>query len=207
METQIFSPLHLALLIRFGYTMSIIFLVSYFLYYKRNGRSEYLFTYLVVGAIVFNICILLKTITLDIGFALGLFAVFAILRYRTSQLSIREITYLFVIVGFAVLDGLTEFMNYLFIIVADGLIVLIIFIGELIHSNSKKKTKTVLYERIELLQQDKYDELIEDLQKRLSLTTILKVKIGNVNFLRDTARIKVYFLDEKNNNFNDDVRP
>lgn len=207
METPIINPLHLALLIRFGYTMSIIFLVSFFLYYKRNGNSEYLFTYLVVGAIVFNICILLKTITLDIGFALGLFAVFAILRYRTSQLSIREITYLFVIVGFAVLDGLTEFMNYLFIVVADGLIVLIIYIGELIHSHNKKRIKTVLYERIELLQQDKYDELIEDLQKRLSLTNILKVKIGNVNLLRDTARLKVYFLDENDNNFNDDVRP
>lgn len=187
--------------------MSIIFLIAYFLYYRRNGKSEHLFTYLVVGAIVFSICILLKSITLDIGFALGLFAVFAILRYRTGQLSVREVTYLFVVVGIAVLDGLTEFMSYVVIVISDGLIVLIIYIGEMIHARNRKRTKVVLYERIELLEDGRYDELVEDLQKRLAIKNIIKVKVGNVNFLRDTARLQVVFKDDEDRNFNDDVRP
>lgn len=207
MEYSILNPMNIAYLVRFLYTMSLIFIISYFLYYKRNGKSDHLFTYLVVGAVVFSICILLKSITLDIGFALGLFAVFAILRYRTGQLSVREVTYLFVVVGIAVLDGLTGFMSYIVIAISDGLIVLVIYIGETIHARNKKRTKVVLYERIELLQEDKYDELIADLQKRLAIKNIIRVKVGNVNFLRDTARLQVIFKDDNDRNFNDDVRP
>jgi hypothetical protein len=188
-------------LLVFIYSMAIIICISYFLYYKRGGKKEFLFTYIAIGAVVFQLCVLLKTLTLDLGFAFGLFAVFSLIRLRTNQVQVREMAYLFVTAGIAVLDGLVTDEAFHVILLWDMLLVLFVLIAELLITKIKIQSKLVIYEKLDLIQEDRYDELIDDLEKRLSIKKISRVKIGEVNLLRNTAELMVYFKDYENRNY------
>ncbi len=181
----------------FFYTMALISCISFFLYYKRDGEKVYLFTYMAIGAVVFELCVLLKSMTLDLGFAFGLFAVFSLIRFRTNQVPARELTYLLVSVGIAALDGLTTNEPFIETLLWDAALVVIILFAELFISNLRNKIKTINYEKIELFEEDRYDELVNDLEKRLAIKNITKIKIQEVNFKRSTAKIQVFYKSDK----------
>lgn len=191
--------------IRFLYNMLAIFVLGYFIYYRNKGKSEYLFTFLLIGALVFQLCILLKSVPLELGFALGLFAVFGIIRYRTTPILPREMTYLFVIVGISAANGLMkEPAPYGKMIVSDFLLFGIALLGEWFMGRKTLSAKLVIYEKTELLVEHRRNELKEDLEKRLGLKNIIKIKVGRVDFLKNVARLMVYFDDIKDENFKDD---
>lgn len=191
--------------IRFLYNMLAIFVLGYFIYYRNKGKSEYLFTFLLIGALVFQLCILLKSVPLELGFALGLFAVFGIIRYRTTPILPREMTYLFVIVGISAANGLMkEPAPYGKMIVSDLLLFGIALLGEWFMGRKTLSAKLVIYEKTELLVEHRRNELKEDLEKRLGLKNIIKIKVGRVDFLKNVARLMVYFDDIKDENFKDD---
>jgi hypothetical protein len=198
----IFKTLMLSNLVLFIYSMVVIGLISYLLYFKRGGKPQYLFTNLLVGVIVFQICLVLKNIPLNLGFALGLFAVFGIIRYRTTPILPREMTYLFIAIGIAATNGLLAGKGpfYVFII-WDSAIFLAAALGELFLSKNRTQTKKVVYEKLNLIEEGKEEELEADLKKRLAISEIISIKVGDVNFLRDTAEIFITFKDDKHRNF------
>ena len=125
--------------------------------------------------------------------ALGLFAIFGILRYRTMPLEVKEMTYLFVVIGIAVMNGLSnKKMSYAEIIAANSIIVLTLYILERYWTRTEVFSKEVLYETIENIRPENHDKLKEDLEKRLGVT-VTNFEIGNVNFLRDVAKITVHY--------------
>ena len=181
------------MMIRF--ILNLIFLtgVVKFIYYKRSQKKEYLFTFYLIGIVVFFLCFTLKKYELDLGMALGLFAIFGILRYRTMPLEVREMTYLFVVIGIAVMNGLSnKKMSYAEIIAANSIIVIALYILERYWARTEVFSKEVLYETIENIRPENHDKLKEDLEKRLGVT-IIRFEIGNVNFLRDVAKITVHY--------------
>ena len=181
------------MMIRF--ILNLIFLtgVVKFIYYKRSQKKEYLFTFYLIGIVVFFLCFTLKKYELDLGMALGLFAIFGILRYRTMPLEVREMTYLFVVIGIAVMNGLSnKKMSYAEIITANSIIVIALYILERYWARTEVFSKEVLYETIENIRPENHDKLKEDLEKRLGVT-IIRFEIGNVNFLRDVAKITVHY--------------
>jgi hypothetical protein len=125
--------------------------------------------------------------------AIGLFSIFGILRYRTMPLEVKEMTYLFVVIGIAVMNGLSnKKMSYAEIIAANSIIVLTLYILERYWTRTEVFSKEVLYETIENIRPENHDKLKEDLEKRLGVT-IIRFEIGNVNFLRDVAKITVHY--------------
>ena len=189
--------------ILFVYTTLLVFFINYFLYYKRKGKSEFLFTNLLISAVVFQVCLLLKNVPMELGFALGLFAVFAILRFRTIPVFPREMTYLFVSIGLAAMNGLSSNLSQFHLHLLWNLsLVIVLILGEyfLLSKKTKTKTKQILYEKIDLLEEGREEDLRKDLEKRLSIRKIDSYKVGKVNFLRDTAEITVSFKDEKGTN-------
>ncbi|MBV5343972.1 DUF4956 domain-containing protein, partial [bacterium] len=94
------------LLLRFGFNVLICWIIVRYFYYRKSGRRDFLFTYSLFAVTVFLLIFLLDSVRLQLGMALGLFAIFGILRYRTEQISIREMTYLFVVIGISVINGL-----------------------------------------------------------------------------------------------------
>ena len=96
------------MLLRLGINFSFLTLIIRFTYYRVSRRRDYLFTFYLLGSIVFFICFSLKKLDIDTGMGLGLFAIFSIIRYRTSQIDIREMTYLFLVIGLSVVNALAS---------------------------------------------------------------------------------------------------
>jgi len=113
------------------------------------------------------------------------------IRYRTESIQIREMTYLFVIIAVSAINGLSgDTLDYTTLAVANLLVILIIwFLEKFIHQHS---CKIILYEKIALIKPDKREELIADLKERTGLD-VTKVEVGHIDFLRDTAYLKVYY--------------
>lgn len=185
------------LLIRFGFNILVCWIIIRYFYYRKSGRRDFLFTFTLFAVTIFLLIFLLDTVKLQIGMALGLFAIFGIIKYRTEQVSIREMTYLFVIIGISVINGLAMTISISELIVAN-----IIFVGAIALMESKRfvkhtATKAILYEKIDLVKPENYKELKADLEERTGLE-ILRVEVGHIDFLRDVAFIKIFYRPEDN---------
>ncbi len=191
--------------LRFFYNFGIIFFIARVVYYRVSHRADYFFTYLLVSTIVFVICNLLDAATFQIGFALGLFAVFGIIRYRTAPIPIREMTYLFVIIGISVKNALITGEVSLFrVLFADSIIVVITWGAQSFLLQNKLIRKTITYNKMELLKPDRYEELLQDLSSESGFP-IEKAEIGRVDYIKHQARLRIFFY-EKNapHNYSDD---
>lgn len=182
---------------RFFINLSFLTLIIRWLYYTSAKRKDYLFTFYMISIIVFFLCFTLKKYELDIGMALGLFAIFGIIRYRTNPVAIKEMTYLFVVIGVSVMNSLAnKKMSYSEIIMANSVIVVSIFIIEKIWHLNHEVSKEIVYENIENIKPENHVLLKEDIEKRTGLS-INNVAIGNVDFLRDTAHLTIYYYNRK----------
>lgn len=188
-------------IIRFAFNLSVTLVIVRFIYYKKTKRKDYLFTYLLINTMIFLLAYLLSGVELKLGFAFGLFALFGILRYRTNPVQIKEMTYLFVLIGVAVINSISdEYIPYAEVLLANLAIVVILWVLEFAFLLSHESSKKILYEKIELINQNNQQALIEDLRKRTGIN-IHRVEIVSINFLRDTAKIIIYYY-EKNKIFN-----
>ncbi|MCK4344293.1 MAG: DUF4956 domain-containing protein [Bacteroidales bacterium] len=184
----------LELLFRFIFNTLVVFALVRYLYYPVSRRKDYFFTFILVSTIVFLISFsLIKVDRLGIGVALGLFALFGILRFRTRQIPIKEMTYLFMVIGISVINALvTQLTSYVELLFINTMVLFVAWIGEKYLMLSKENSKNVVYEKIELVKPENRDKLIEDLENRTGLD-IYRIEIGRINFLRDTARIRIFY--------------
>ena len=175
--------------------INVIFLTGIirFIYYKYSKKKEYLFTFYLIGTVVFFLCFTLKKYELDLWMSLGLFAIFGILRYRTTPIDVKEMTYLFVVIGISVMNALSnKKMSYVEILSANSIILLVVYFFERFYNQNMVLKKDIIYETIENIHPENHDKLKEDIQQRLGIQ-IVKFEIGDINFLRDTAEITVYY--------------
>lgn len=188
----------LELLIRFSFNMLIIGVIVRLFYYPLTKRKDYLFTYILISAIIFLLCFMLGNVKLQLGFALGLFAVFGIIRYRTFQMPIKEMTYLFVIIGISVVNALTnKKVSYTELVFFNLILLGLIYGLEKVWLLRHESCKLINYEKIELIKPENYNALMTDLQERTGLK-INRIEIGKIDFLRDTARISIYYYSDEN---------
>ncbi|MBO4469108.1 MAG: DUF4956 domain-containing protein [Bacteroidales bacterium] len=197
----------LKLLERFLFNLLISWLIVHFLYFRKNGRSDYYFTFLVFSSAMFLLLFVMNNLSLQIGFTLGLFAIFGMIRYRTEAVPVREMTYLFIIIALSVVNGVGADMPILEIIAANLLVVILIFgLENTGIIKGRTSTKLVIYDRIDLIVPEKRAELIEDLEKRAGLK-VKSIEIGQIDFIRDSAWIKVtYYLAPGEGNSIDSLR-
>lgn len=189
------------LLVRFGINLAVIIVLVRWLYYSASRRKDYLFTYVLISNVVFFLCYLLENVTLQIGFALGLFAIFGIIRYRTNPMPIKEMTYLFLVIGVSVINALTAGTSIYEILFANFAVLFITFGLEKVWLLRHTSSKSIVYEKINLIVPEKYDEMLADLRQRTGIRDIKKVEIGSINFLKDTCRMIIYY-DDKSSSVN-----
>ena len=198
--------------IRFLLNLLVCWLLVHFFYYPKSRRRDYYFTFMVFSSAMLLLLFMMGNAEVGVGLTLGLFAIFGVIRYRTETVPIREMTYLFIIIAVAAVNGLsplyklvgmtTDAPHYelstgsLAVLSVSNLLVLGLVWA--LESGSRKRTATrlVLYDRIELIVPEKRDELIADLEKRIG-EKVEDVEIGHVDFLRDAAYIKVRYILEK----------
>jgi hypothetical protein len=180
------------LLLRFAFNLLVTWFIIHFLYYKKSTRRDYYNTFLLFSVTIFLLIFLLDNVKLQIGFALGLFAIFGMIRYRTETVPIREMTYLFMIIGIAVINGLAMTVSYAELFATNFLFVLVTWFLEYNRIIKHTASKIILYEKIDLILPEKEQELIDDLRTRTGLD-IRRVEVCNIDFLRDVAYLKVFY--------------
>jgi len=184
-----FGYLFLKLATDLFFTLIIIRSIFYPIYRDIN----YVFTTILINVSVFLICIMLGSIKLKIGFAFGLFAVFSIIRYRTEQIPIRQMTYLFAVIILAVLNALSDgALSYAEVVLANTAVLVTIFLLEKNFLHHKEFFKIITYEKIDLIKPENYARLILDLKTRTGLD-VIRADVGDINFLNDTAKVKVLY--------------
>lgn|SRR5574344_4126 len=182
----------LLMLFRFAFNTFIVWLLVHTLYYAKSHRRDYYFTFMLIGISIFFLIYLLSGVKLKIGLALGLFAIFGIIRYRTDPMPVREMTYLFMIISLSVINALAMSTSYVELIATNAFFFLAAWFFEshkLLHPYS---TKIIQYDRIELIVPERRAELIADLEKRTGLK-VQRVEVGGMDFLRDMAIIKISY--------------
>lgn len=188
------------ILVRFAINLVFVTLVVRFVYYRRSRSKDYLFTYYMLSVVVFFICITLKKMDLDLGFAFGLFAIFAVLRYRTDAIPVREMSYLFTVIGLAVINSVADervswaelgFVNVA-ITAAAGVL-------ESLPLLRQELSEEILYERIDLIRPERHEELIADLEERTGLK-ISRIELGRIDLMRDTVAITVFYYPHEQRN-------
>lgn len=186
------------LLVRLVMNLVVAFIIIKQIYYPVHNRKDYLFTYFIFNLLIFFLSYLLSGVKLQLGFAFGLFAIFGILRYRTEALAIKEMTYLFVVIAVAVINALAnKKISFSELIFTNIAIVTITYLLEKKWLLRHEVSKTILYENIDLIKPENRDELIRDLEERTGIK-ITRAQVGRIDFLRDTARVKIFFYEDEN---------
>jgi Domain of unknown function (DUF4956) len=188
-------------LARLGLNLLFTAIVVRFVYYRLYRRRDYVFTYFLINLITFLVTYLLSNVPIELGSALGLFAVFGILRYRTEAIRVRDLTYLFVVIGIALLNALVNDSITLFqLVIANVVIVGIVSVLEAAPFAGREESRLVNYDRLDLLSPGAATELLADLRQRTHLP-VERFEIGDVDLLRDSATITVYCRPERNRVF------
>jgi len=200
------------LCIRFFLNLLVCWILVQFFYYRKSRRRDYFFTFMVFSTAMLMLLYIMGNVEVGVGLTLGLFAIFGIIRYRTETVPIREMTYLFVIIALAAMNGLapvyklvgatTDNPHYELNAGAVGIMALsnalVVCLIALLESDRRRQTSTklVLYDRIELIVPERRAELIADLEKRIGVK-IDNLEIGHVDLLKDAAFIKIFYTLEK----------
>lgn len=185
------------------------FIIARHFYFPKSRRRDFFMTYFLVGFCIFMLMHLMVESKIKTGIAMGLFAIFCIMRYRTESVPIREMTYLFLIIALAAIDAMAWMVdvsdkhpNYLGdelisaaeLLVTGALFILAIWTAERRNFVRGLSSKYIKYDKIELIVPSRRAELIEDLHQRTGLS-ITKVEVGSIDFLKDMALIKIFYRD------------
>lgn len=181
------------LLVRLLLNLFVSFLVVHYMYARNSRRKDFYFSFLSVGTVVFLLSFLLNSVKLELGFALGLFAIFGIIRYRTDAIPIKEMTYLFIVIGISVINALAnKKVSYVELIFTNSIIVFGLWILEKRLMLKQEGSIRLIYEKIENIHDDKKEILLADLRERTGIN-IKRYEIQKIDFLKDVADITLYF--------------
>lgn len=188
------SNTELLFILGFLINFLVAFVIVRLIYYPKKGEKNFIFTFLAFNAVVYFIIGLFTSIELSIGAGFGLFALFSILRYRTETVPIREMTYLFIMVALPILNSvLFDSGEYVKLLVIDVMMIIVVWMLETGWGFKREiMQKEVVYEKIDLVKAGNESELIDDLRNRTGLN-IRDVDIQKIDFLRDTALLKIYY--------------
>ncbi|MCR5646365.1 MAG: DUF4956 domain-containing protein [Bacteroidales bacterium] len=180
------------LLFRFLLNFLVCWIIIRLFYYKKSQRRDYYFTFMMFAVVIFLIITLMDNMKMNVAYALGLFAIFGMIRYRTETLRIREMTYLFVVMGISIINGQALTTSLLELFITNALVIVAIWLFEGNKHAKQMSEKVILYDKIELVKHGKEAELMADLEERTGLK-IEKMEIGHIDYLRDAAYIKIWY--------------
>ena len=192
---ELFEKLQPKFFIRLGVDLVSVFILVRFIYFPLYRSRENVFTFFIFNIIIFLITYLLNKVEMSMGAAFGLFAVFSMLRYRTEDISTKDMTYMFLVISMGLINAVSK-GSWDELTLLSAIIITITYLLESNLLMKKEISKIVMYENIELIKPEKRAELIADLENRMGVK-INHVSIGKIDFLRDSAFLHVYYHEDK----------
>ncbi len=178
-----------------------VFVLVRLVYFKMYHRRELFFTFFIFNLVIFLICFLLNKVDMSMGAAFGLFAVFSMLRYRTEDISIKDMSYLFLVIAMGLINAVTKIKGaddvyeYLFLGIINTVVILLAVVLESKILFKKEAVQLITYDNIELIHANNQKLLIEDIKKRTGIE-VNRILITKIDFLKDSALIKVYYFED-----------
>ena len=183
------------LVVRLAINLIFLFLIVRVAYYAHQKQMVYVFTFVLMNVMVFFICFTLKKLDLGLGMALGLFAIFAIIRYRTNSINVKEMTYLFIVIGLAVINSLSnKKTSYAELLFVNLIIFTTTMFMEQLFSMRRLRSQTILFDKLDLLKPDQRADLLTNLKDRTGLD-VQKVEVKRIDLQKKNAQIVVQYLD------------
>ena len=171
----LFDPQHfISLIIRFVINLIVVSVIARYFYFPRSHRRDYMFIFILMAMSIFLLVNLMEGDSMNIGAAMGLFAIFGIMRFRTEAVPIREMTYLFMLIALSVVNALAHWFF------------------ESTKVMSEECSRIILYDNVNLVAPEKREELKADLEKRTGLK-IKRIEIGLLDYLKDSALIRIFY--------------
>jgi hypothetical protein len=189
------APDFIQMSMRFILNLVVIWLIVHTLYYPKSRRRDYYFTFILISISIFFLVYLLGGVKVKVGFALGLFAIFGIIRYRTESMPVREMTYLFAIIALSVINALADDISLWELLTVNIIFIVSIWICESNRWLKHMSCKIIRYDRIDLIKPDKKDELKADLEQRTGLK-IKRIEVGSLDFMKDMAMLRIFYEAE-----------
>ncbi|MFR9641275.1 MAG: DUF4956 domain-containing protein [Rikenellaceae bacterium] len=187
------------LIFRFLLNTSMLAFIVRFPYLRHSTRRNYTFSFVAVGTTVFLLCFLLNSVKLELGFALGLFAIFGIIRYRTDAIPFKQMTYLFVVIGLSVMNALAnKKVSYGELLFTNLAIIAGLWLLERFVNRKSEGSMKIVYENISNIHAGHYGALIQDLRDRTGFD-IKHFEIESIDYLKDVANMTIYFNIDENN--------
>jgi hypothetical protein len=171
----------------------VAFIIIRFIYYPPTQTKSYVFTFLAFNTVIYFVLGLMTSTNLGVGVGFGLFAIFSVLRYRTDEMPIREMTYLFVVIALPVVNSvLMSNADYDKLAVVNIFLVVLLFVLEKEWGFHFEGNKRITYDVIENIIPANKEKLLADLRRRTGLM-VKWVEIERIDFLRDVAEIKIFY--------------
>ncbi len=181
------------LCVQLGLDLLVVSILVRGIYARLYKKDDHVFTYYLFNIVTFSMAFLLRKVSFELGFALGLFAVFGILRYRTEAIGLRDLTYLFISIGLAIINAsANKKISWAELALVDAVILGMIYVLELMPSGRRESSIPVLYDRLDLLDPPRRQELLSDLLARTGRKAT-RIEIDRVDLLRDTAQLTLFF--------------
>ena len=200
----LFDPQHfISLVIRFLINLAVVSIIARYFYYPRSHRRDYMFIFILMAMSIFMLVTLMEGDAMNLGAAMGLFAIFGIMRFRTEAVPIREMTYLFMLIALSVVNALAraeyhpkadywDGVGIVTILFVNLVFILMAWLFESSRLVSSNCSRYIIYDNVDLLAPNKRQELKADLEKRTGLK-ILRLEVGIINYLKDSCLIRIYY--------------
>lgn len=196
----------LSVLIRFLLNFAVVGIIARYFYYPNSKRRDYMFIFIIMSMSIFMLVSFMGGDSMKTGAALGLFAIFGIIRYRTEAIPIREMTYLFMLVVVSVVNAMAKAeyhprsdywsgVGLLTVLFADVIFIMLAWLFERSRILNEHCSKYIKYDNVDLVAPCKRGELLADLEKRTGLK-ILKVEVGSIDYLKDSVVLRIFYDDD-----------
>lgn len=183
------------IMIRFFFNLIVLFILIRLVYYRYEKKEEYVFSFFMMGIIIFLLTSLLETVDIQLGMALGLFAIFAILRFRTVNYTAKDMTYVFTVIGVSVVNSLANIPPPVVgALLVNSIIVISALLLEIFLKNKAMTQVTIVYNKIQLLKPESRAELLQDLSLQTGLK-VEKVRIRKIEIAKSNAELEVFFRE------------
>ena len=180
-----------------GLNLLVALFIVRFIYHSGTQDKTYVFTFLAFNTVIYFVLGLLTSANLSVGVGFGLFAIFSVLRYRTDEMPIREMTYLFILIALPVMNSvMISEAKVIMLLVANGAILALLIALEREWGFRFAGSKRVMYDRVDLITPANEARLLADLRERTGLM-VLRVDVKRIDFLHDTAELVVYYEEPR----------
>jgi len=194
--SEMISNNFIDLMLRFGINLLATVFVVIFVYFRTTGKRSYVFTYIMISTTIFFLCFLLGSIDLQLGFALGLFAIFGIIRYRTDTIPIREMTYLFLVITLSVINALaSREVNVSSILFTNLTLMATTWVMESVWMKRHLARRSIIFDRMDLIHPSKKQELIDNIFERTGIE-VVRFKVGQIDLSKRSVRLTIFYKED-----------